>query len=78
MKFHISKVNFDLEQKEKRMAELTAELEVLRKEKKDLEVVFIVRTQWFTVSIFEILKKFADLQGAGVHRGRLPTQETRR
>lgn len=40
---HVSKLQFDLERRNKKIAELTAELEALRKERQDLETAFTVR-----------------------------------
>lgn len=49
MQFHVSKLRFDVERREKRISDLTAELEALRKERQDLEAIFTVRTEWITV-----------------------------
>lgn len=53
---------------------MATELEALRKERQDLEVVFTVRTLIIALT-FETLTACADLQGARVHRGRLQAQE---
>jgi len=42
---HASKLEFDVKRGEKKLSEMTAELEVLRKERHDLEVVFTVRAK---------------------------------
>lgn len=54
---------------------MTAELEVLRKERQDLEVVFTVRTEMIIALSFGILMACPDFQGARVRRGRLQAQE---
>lgn len=52
---HVSKLQFDLERRNKKITELTAELEVLRKERQDLETAFTVSTDRSTAHSFEIL-----------------------
>ena len=76
MKFHLSKLKFDVERREKRVTDLTAELEVVRKERQDLEAIFTVRTERDIVLVSRILMVHLDFQGARVHRGHLQTQET--
>lgn len=44
MHFYASKLKYDVERREKRITDLTAELEVLRKGKQNLEAIFTVRT----------------------------------
>lgn len=41
---HASKLEYDVKCGEKKLSDMTAELEVLRKERRDLEAVFTVRT----------------------------------
>lgn len=45
---------------EKKLSEMTAELEVLRKERQDLEVIFTVRTEMIISLVFGILTTCAD------------------
>jgi len=57
---HASKLEFDVKRGEKKLSEMTAELEVLRKERQDLEVIFTVRTGVFIAFAFGILTACAD------------------
>ena len=59
----------------KKLSEMAAELEVLRKERQDLEVIFTVRTETIIVLASRTLTMYSDFQGARVHRRRLQTQE---
>ena len=72
---HASKLEFDVKRREKKLLEMTAELEVLRKERQDLEVAFTVRTGTIFAFVSKILITDTDFQGARVRRGRLQTQE---
>lgn len=51
MLFHLSKLKFDVERREKKIADLTAELEMLRKDRQDLEAIFTVRTGLIVVLV---------------------------
>ena len=55
MLHHTSKLQFDLERREKRITDVTAELEVLRKERQDLEVTITVCTKRVIILVSEIL-----------------------
>lgn len=55
MLHHASKLQFDLERREKRITDVTAELEVLRKERQDLEVTITVCTKRVIILVSEIL-----------------------
>lgn len=71
MQFHASKLKFDVERREKRITDLTTELEVLRKARQGLEVTFTVRIEWIIALVSNILTAYTDFQGARIHRGRL-------
>ena len=60
MQYHLSKLTFDVERREKRITDLTTELEVLRKERQDLEAIFMVRIERIIVLAFRILMAHAD------------------
>ena len=68
---HASKLEFDVKRGDKKLSEMTAELEVLRKERRELEVVFTVRPKTIIVLVVGILMECTDFQGARVFRGRL-------
>ena len=72
---HASKLEFDVKRGEKKLSEMTTELEVLRKERQELEVVFTVRAAMIIVLAFGILMECTDFQGARVFRGPLQAQE---
>lgn len=72
---HASELEFDVKCGKKKLSEMTAELEVLRKERQDLEVVFTVRTTMIIVLALGVLMAFPDFQGARVRRSRLQAQE---
>jgi len=54
---------------------MTTELEVLRKERKELEIIFTVRTKPIIVFALGSLMEPTDFQGARVRRSRLQAQE---
>ena len=54
---HASKLESDVKRGEKKLQEVAAELEVVRKERQELEVVFVVRIATFIVLSFGILIK---------------------
>jgi hypothetical protein len=70
---HASKLESDVKRGEKKLQDMTAELEVLRKERQDLEVIFTVRTEMIIILVHGILTTYADFQAARVRRGRLQT-----
>lgn len=70
---HASKLESDVKRGEKKLSDMTAELEVLRKERQDLEVIFTVRTEMIIMLVHGILTTHADFQAARVRRGRLQT-----
>ena len=72
---HASTLEADVKRGEKKLSEMTAELEVLRKERRDLEASFTVRTATNIVFPSRILMTCPEFQGARVRRGRLQAQE---
>lgn len=76
MLHHASKLQFDLERREKRITDVTAELEVLRKERQDLEVTITVCTKRVIILVSEILTQWIGFQGPRARGACLQTQET--
>ena len=72
---HASKLEFDVKRGEKKLSEMTAELEILRKERQELEVVFTVRAKPIIILGFGDLMEHTDFQGTRICRGRLQAQE---
>jgi hypothetical protein len=63
---HASKLEFDVKRGEKKLSEMTTELEVLRRERQELEVIFTVRAKTVIVLTFGILMECTDFQRARV------------
>ena len=64
---HASKLEFDVKRGGKKLSDMTTELEVLRKERQELEVVFTVRAKTIIVLAFGILMECTDFQGTRVY-----------
>lgn len=57
---HASKLEFDVKRGKDKLSEMTAELEVLRKERQELEFIFTVRTKPIIVFALGILMGCTD------------------
>ncbi|KAF9653827.1 BRE1-domain-containing protein [Thelephora ganbajun] len=76
---HASKLDFDVKRGEKKISELTAELEVLRKERQDLEVIFTTsKEQEFAEVVSRLKKRDVDNARLREQRDQLQAELTER
>lgn len=76
---HVSKLQFDLERRNKKITELTAELEVLRKERQDLETAFTAsKDQEFSEVVARLKKRDVDIARLREQRDQLQAELTER
>lgn len=79
MQRHLSRQKFDSDRSEKRATEVTAELEVLRKERQDLENIFITfKEQEFAEVSSRLKKRDVDIARLREQRDQLQTELTER